>query len=141
MKAHKFSNVKIPLQKLSPGEIGFTAGVYVLYRTNMGAPAYVGRGDHRLYDHVNKYRNHPTYRYVKIMKCDDPKDAFEWHCLFWHKSQSTIDNSELNGGRHPSRPHGMNDLECPFPGCRHVFEEQQSDPTKQMEYEAGFSGF
>lgn len=122
MKAHKISNIKINLQKMHPGDVGFTAGVYILYRSNMGAPAYVGRADNRLYDHVSRYKHHPTYRYMKFMKCDSAEDAFQWHCIFWHKSQSTIDNSEANGGHHPRRPRNSNSP-CPVPGCTHVFQD------------------
>lgn len=111
---------KIPMKKINPGNIGYGAGVFIMFRTNMGAPAYVGRADSRLYDILSTFKSKP-YNYVKILPCNKAEDAFLWECMFWHKGQKTIDNSKHRGGKHPPRPYGSSRT-CPYPGCIHEFE-------------------
>lgn len=116
MKAHKLSPVKIPIGKLASAKVPHAPGVYILYRTNMGAPAYVGRDDYRLYDAIDTHRLQGKYNYFKFMRCNNPVDAYQWECMFWHKGQATIDNSEAHGGAHPKPPRGES-IACPYPGC------------------------
>ncbi|HHG84659.1 MAG TPA: hypothetical protein ENJ82_07910 [Bacteroidetes bacterium] len=116
MKAHKLSPVKIPLAKLAPGKVPHAAGIYILYRTNMGAPAFVGRDDFRLYDAVDTMRLQGKYHYFKYMRCNSAVDAYQWECMFWHKGQATLDNAETRGGKHPQPPRGESTA-CPYPGC------------------------
>jgi hypothetical protein len=122
MKAHKLSPSKIQLSKLAPGKVPHAPGVYIFYRTNMGAPAYVGRNDYRLYDAIDTHRRAGKYKYFKFMRCNDPVDAYQWECMFWHKGMSTLDNSEANGGHHPRPPRQHQDANCPYPGCSYVHE-------------------
>jgi hypothetical protein len=122
MKPHLLSPVKVPLARLATAKVPFAPGIYILYRTNMGAPAYIGRDDVRLYDKLNDLsRNQPHYHYFKFMVCSDPTDAYQWECMFWHKGLSTLDNA----AHHPRPPRGL-DLACPFPGCSHVHKESAS---------------
>lgn len=120
MKAHKLSPSKVPLAKLGPGKVPHAPGVYILYRTNMGAPAYVGRDDYRLYDAIDHHRRIGKYKYFKFMRCNNPVDAYQWECMFWHKGQATLDNSEANGGHHPRPPRQNPEASCPYPGCDYV---------------------
>ena len=130
MKAHKLSPIKTPLAKLSARKVPHSPGVYILYRTNMGAPAYVGRDDYRLFDALDDHRRAGRYKYFKFMVCNDPVDAFQWECMFWHKGQATIDNSESNGGRHPAPPRGEL-VDCPFPGCTHELRPATPEPVME----------
>lgn len=132
MKAHKLSPVKLPLAKLSPGKVPKAPGVYILYRTNMGAPAYVGRDDYHLYEALKTHKKAGVYRYFKFMRCSNPDDAFQWECLFWHKGQATIDNSEAKGGRHPKPPQGRN-IDCPYPGCTYQSSAPAPSPSTVVE--------
>jgi hypothetical protein len=115
MKHHQLSPVKIPLARLATSKVPFTAGIFILYRTNMGAPAFIGRSDIRLYDALNDYVKSPHYHYFKFMQCSDAADAYQWQCMFWHKGLATIDNA----AHHPHPPRGT-DLSCPYPGCSYV---------------------
>ncbi len=116
MKPHLLSPVKIPLARLATAKVPFSPGIYILYRTNMGAPAFIGRDDVRLYDKLNDLaRNQPHYHYFKFMVCSDAADAYQWECMFWHKGLGTLDNA----AHHPLPPRGS-DMVCPFPGCSYV---------------------
>ena len=132
MKAHKLSPVKIPLAKLRPGKVPHSPGVYILYKTNMGPPAYVGRDDYRLYDAIDNHRRGGKYKYFKFMRCTDPLDAYQWESMFWHKGQATIDNAEAKGGRHPRPPMKHADAACPYPGCDYVFEVSLPEPEPEL---------
>lgn len=132
MKAHQLSPYKIPLARISGAKVPFSPGVYILYRTNMGAPAYIGRHDIRLYDALNAYVRNPNYKYFKFMVCSDAEDAFQWHCMFWHKGVGSIDNA----AHHPHPPRGSN-LACPYPGCNHVLEEAAVHAPEDAHSEVG----
>lgn len=122
MKAHKLSPVKIPLSRLNQSQLS-SPGMFILYRTNLGNPAYVGRADYSLYNELKNWAKNPgTYRYYRYMKCSNADDAYQWHCMFWHHGQKTIDNSEAKGGAHPRPPVGSS-VKCPFPGC--TFDEER----------------
>ncbi|MEM0997270.1 MAG: hypothetical protein AAGN35_09335 [Bacteroidota bacterium] len=137
MKAHKLSPKKIPLAKLSPGKVPHAPGVYILYRTNMGAPAYVGRDDFRLYDALDQHRRAGHYKYFKFMRCSDPLDAYQWECMFWHKGLATIDNAESRGGKHPRPPRSHPFAPCPYPGCdfdpRTLYSEAELEMAAPVE--------
>ena len=124
MKAHKITEYKLPLARLGGARVPNTSGVYILYRTNMGAAALVGRSDHTLSEALDAHRRKGVYHYFKYMVCSDPDDAYEWECMFWHQAQKTIDNSLANGGRHPQPLRGST-VACPYPGCTYV-------PTYEM---------
>lgn len=132
MKVHKLSPVKTQLARLSAKVVPHAPGIYIMYRSNMGPPSYVGRDDYRLYDAIDNHRRAGVYKYFKFMRCNNPTDAFQWECMFWHKGQSTIDNSEANGGRHPKPPRGEY-LSCPYPGCTHTFEQPAPEPVMESE--------
>jgi hypothetical protein len=121
MKAHKISEFKLPLARLGGARVPMSPGVYVLYRTNMGAAAWVGRHDNRLGEALDQHRKRGIYSYFKYMVCASADDAFEWECMFWHQAQKTIDNNLMNGGKHPRLPLGS-EVRCPFPGCTYVHE-------------------
>jgi hypothetical protein len=130
MKAHQLSPVKIPLTRLASAKVPFTAGIFILYRTNMGAPAFIGRSDARLYDAINDYLKSPIYHYFKFMQCSDATDAYQWHCMFWHKGLATIDNAST----HPHTPPHGNKMTCPFPGCAYVhLESVQMHPEDMLQ--------
>lgn len=123
MKAHLLSPVKVPMARLASAKVPFAPGIFILYRTNMGAPAFVGRDDVRLYDRLNDLtRSMPHYHYFKFMVCSDPADAYQWECMFWHKGLASIDNAN----HHPRPPRGTQ-LACPYPGCNHQHEEGGHD--------------
>lgn len=126
MKAHKISEFKLPLARLAAARVPHAPGVYILYRTNMGQAAYVGRDDYRLGEALDQHRKLGQYHYFKYMVCADPSDAFEWECMFWHQGQRTIDNSS----RHPRPPHGS-ETSCPYPGCAHSYRNVA--PVMEME--------
>lgn len=128
MKAHKISEFKLPLARLGGARVPNTSGVYILYRTNMGAAAFVGRSDHTLAEALEAQRRLGIYGYFKYMVCSNPDDAFEWECMFWHQAQKSLDNSILNGGHHPHPPRDSQ-VQCPFPGCtfQHTVPASHSD--------------
>lgn len=115
MKAHQLSPFKVPMAKIAGAKVPFAPGIFILFRSSLGSPAYIGRHDIRLYDAINEFAHHPQYKYFKFMRCHDAVDAYQWHCMFWHKGQSTIDN----GGHHPNPPRGV-EASCPYPGCNHT---------------------
>jgi hypothetical protein len=131
MKAHKISEFKLPLARLAAARVPHAPGVYILYRTNMGQAAFVGRADHRLGEALDLHRRRGQYHYFKFMVCSDENDAFEWECMFWHQTERTIDNAT----RHPVPPHGSS-VACPYPGCTHTLLTAATAPQEEFHSES-----
>lgn len=126
MNTSKLSPVKHSLAHLvaAVGDLK-KPGIFVLYKTNMGTPSWVSRADASLFEGLMAFRNHPTYKYYKIMPCRSREESYLWECIYWHSGAETLDNGAAKNGRHPRRPKGT-EVGCPFPGCTYVHEEVES---------------
>ncbi|MCB9231834.1 MAG: hypothetical protein H6581_09240 [Bacteroidia bacterium] len=113
----KLSAVKGDLAKLDRHKLELSRpGVFILYKSNLGPPHYVGRDEVSMYLGMGEFRNNPDYKYYKFLPCKTGDDAYKWECIYWHTGQNTLDNSAERGGKHPKRPAGST-VKCPFPGC------------------------
>ena len=118
-------------------------GIFVLYKTNLGSPAFVGRADNTLLEALMGYRNHSLYKYYKFMACRNADEAYLWECIYWHSGTNSLDNGPLHHGRLPQPP-TRSTMACPFPGCtyvhempaaRHDMDANESEPVHEMEQE------
>lgn len=82
-------------------------GVYLFYRTREGPVRYVGRADTSL---RRRIAGRP-YTYFRYKHADDEVEAYYWECRYFHQFRDTIENE-----RHPRKPDGYYDLECPICG-------------------------
>lgn len=136
MNFHQLSTVKLPFAAINKSHVPNGPGIYLLFHTNIGAPAYVGRSDSSLYDSLRAYTTSPVYKYFKFMPCKDRADAYQWECIFWHKAQPSLDNAEARGGHHPYPPRGV-EVRCPVPGC--TYEHVAAAPPEVAEPESEYA--
>ena len=136
MNFHQMSPNKLPLAGLSKAHVPNSPGVFLLFHTNIGAPAYVGRADSSLFDSLRGHVGSPIYKYFKYMPCKDRADAYQWECIFWHKAQPSLDMPESKGGHHPRAPKGI-EVSCPVPGCTHRHDPAaHAQPSAEIHQES-----
>lgn len=77
---------------------------------------YVGRSDTDIKTEL-KNRLSLGYSHFKFSYADSEKDAFEKECRNYHDFGG---KKKLANERHPDRPDGMDDLECPVADCEEM---------------------